>query len=151
MKSRTVAENRKARHDYFIDETFEAGIQLVGTEVKALRAARANIADSYAAPQGEEIYLLNLHISEYGHGNRFNHELRRPRKLLLHRREIDKLLGLLKRGGATLVPLSIYFNERGIAKVSLGLARGKKQYDKRADMRDRDWQRAKQRMLKRSV
>ncbi len=145
---RTVALNRKARHNYFIDETLEAGIVLTGTEVKSLREGRANIGESYAAIEEGEIYLLNAHISEYRGGNRFNHEPTRPRKLLLHKREIRKLIGAVQREGVTLVPLSIYFNDRGIAKVKLGIARGKRQYDKRATERDRDWQRRRQRLLR---
>lgn len=146
--SRTVALNRKARHNYFIDETLEAGIALTGTEVKSLREGRANIGESYATIDEGEIYLLNAHISEYRGGNRFNHEPTRPRKLLLHKREIRKLIGAVQREGVTLVPLSIYFNDRGRAKVKLGIARGKRQYDKRATERDRDWQRRRQRLLR---
>jgi len=145
---RPAADNRKARYNYFIDDTVEAGLQLVGTEVKALRTGRANITDAYAAEQGGEIYLLNAYIPEYGGGNRFNHEPRRPRKLLLHKREIAKLIGTLQRGGVTLVPLSIYFNERGRAKAELAVARGKKQHDKRATEKTRDWQREKGRLLR---
>jgi SsrA-binding protein len=148
MTVKLVSDNRKARHNYFIDEELEAGIVLTGTEVKSLRAGKANIAESYAAPQGDEIYLINGYIAEYGHGNRFNHDPRRPRKLLLHRHEIARLIGRLKKGGVTLVPLQLYFNDRGVAKVKLGLARGKKQYDKRATERERDWAREKQRLLK---
>jgi len=146
--SRTVALNRKARHNYFIDETLEAGIALTGTEVKSLREGRANIGESYATIDEGEIYLLNAHISEYRGGNRFNHEPTRPRKLLLHKREIRKLIGAVQREGVTLVPLSIYFNDRGRAKVNLGIARGKRQYYKRATERDRDWQRRRQRLLR---
>ncbi len=135
-----VADNRKARHNYFIDETFEAGIALLGSEVKSLREGRANIAESYAAEQGGEIWLINAYIPEYSGANRFNHEPRRPRKLLLHRREIGKLIGSL--------PLSLYFNPRGRAKLDLALARGKKLHDKRATMRERDWQREKGRLMR---
>ncbi|HYM32786.1 MAG TPA: SsrA-binding protein SmpB [Candidatus Cybelea sp.] len=145
---RVAAENRKARHNYFIEETLEAGMQLVGTEVKALRDGRANIADAYAAPSGSEIFLLNAYIPEYHGGNRFNHETRRPRKLLLHRREIGKLIGTVQRGGVTLVPLRIYFNEKGRAKVELAIARGKKQHDKRASLKERDWQRERGRLMR---
>ncbi len=145
---RTVALNRKARRNYIIEETLEAGIVLTGTEVKSLREGRANIGESYAAVKDGEIFLLNAHISEYRGGNRFNHEPLRPRKLLLHKREIRRLIGAVQREGVTLVPLSIYFNERGRAKVRLGIARGKKQYDKRAAERDRDWQRRRQRLLR---
>lgn len=143
-----VADNRKARHNYFIDETFEAGIALLGSEVKSLRDGRANIAESYAAEQGGEIWLINAYIPEYAGANRFNHEPRRPRKLLLHRREIGKLIGSLKRGGVTLVPLSLYFNPRGRAKLDLALARGKKLHDKRAATREKDWQREKGRLMR---
>jgi len=143
-----AAENRKARHNYFVDETLEAGIALVGTEIKSLRTGKANITDAYAAPDAGELYLLNSYIPEYSHGNRFNHETRRPRKLLLHKREIGKLIGLTTRGGITLVPLSIYFNEKGRAKVELAVARGKKLHDKRASEKDRDWQREKSRLLR---
>lgn len=143
-----VADNRKARHNYFIDETFEAGIALLGSEVKSLREGRANIAESYAAEQDGEIWLINAYIPEYAGANRFNHEPRRPRKLLLHRREIGKLIGSLKRGGVTLVPLSLYFNARGRAKLDLALARGKKLHDKRAATREKDWQREKGRLMR---
>lgn len=143
-----AAENRKARHNYFVDETLEAGIALVGTEIKSLRTGKANITDAYAAPDAGELFLLNSYIPEYSHGNRFNHETRRPRKLLLHKREIGKLIGLTTRGGITLVPLSIYFNEKGRAKVELAVARGKKLHDKRASEKDRDWQREKSRLLR---
>jgi SsrA-binding protein len=145
---RVVAENRKARHNYFIEETFEAGIALTGTEVKSLREGRANIGDSYAAAEGNELFLVNAHIPEYAGGNRFNHEPRRPRKLLLHRREIGKLLGSVQRGGMTLIPLRLYFNERGRAKVELALARGKKMHDKRVAERERAWQREKGRLMR---
>jgi len=143
-----AAQNRKARHNYFIEDTLEAGIMLTGTEVKALRAGKSNIADAFAGEQKGELFLFNAHIPEYGQGNRFNHPPRRPRKLLLHRRQISKLLGAIKREGVTLVPLSIYFNQRGIAKVELGLATGKKQHDKRAAEKARDWQREKHRLMR---
>ena len=150
MKARSVAENRKARYNYFIDGTIEAGIMLVGTEVKSLRAGHANIADAYAAVEGDEIFLINCDIAVYDKANRFNHEPRRPRKLLLRRREINKLIGQVKKGGVTLIPLSLYFNERGIAKIELGLAHGKKKHDKRATEKERDWKREKDRLLKHS-
>lgn len=143
-----VAENRKARHDYFIDETFEAGLVLTGTEVKSLRQGRANIAESYAAAEGDELWLINAHIPEYSAGNRFNHAPRRRRKLLLRRREINRLAGAVQKEGMTLVPLRIFFNARGLAKLQLGLARGKKLHDKRATQRDRDWQRQKARLMR---
>jgi len=143
-----VAQNRKARYNYFIEDTLEAGIMLTGTEVKSLRAGKSNITDSHAGESKGELFLFNLHIPEYGQGNRFNHEPRRPRKLLLHKREIGKLLGAIQRKGVTIVPLQIYFNKRGKAKVELGVATGKKQYDKRATEKERDWNREKQRLLR---
>lgn len=143
-----VAQNRKARHDYFIEDTVEAGIALTGTEVKALRGGRSNVQDAYASSDDGDMWLVNCYIPEYAHGNRHNHEPRRPRRLLLHRREINKLAGATQREGYTVVPLSIYFNGRGRAKVELGLAKGKKQYDKRATIKERDWNREKQRLMK---
>ncbi len=143
-----VSVNRRARHDYFIEETLEAGIALMGTEVKSLREGRANIAESYASEENGELWLINAHIPEYAPANRFNHAPRRIRKLLLHRREIDRLAAAVNRGGMTVVPLKLYFNERGIAKLELGLAKGKKAPDKRETEKKRDWQREKQRLLK---
>jgi SsrA-binding protein len=143
-----AAQNRKARHIYFIEDTFEAGMMLTGTEVKSLREGRANINEAYASVKGNDIFLLNAHISEYAGGNRENHPPRRPRKLLLHKREIQKLTMALQRDGMTLVPLSIYFNDRGLAKTSLGLAKGKRQYDKRATTKEREWKRDKARLMK---
>jgi SsrA-binding protein len=137
---KVVASNRKARHDYAILDTFEAGLALTGTEVKSLRAGRASLVDAFAQPQGAELYLYNMHIPEYALGTWTNHEPRRTRKLLLHRLEIDRLLGKLREGGLTMVPLSVYFAD-GWAKVELGLARGKKSYDKRQDLAKRDAQR----------
>lgn len=148
QQSRTVADNRRARFDYHLDETFDAGVVLVGSEVKSLRGGRASIQDAYAAEQDGEIWLINSHIPEYHGANRFNHEPRRQRKLLLKRKEIGKLIGSLKRGGVTLVPLSIYFNERGRAKVKIALARGKKLHDKRETEKARDWSREKQRLMR---
>ncbi|HLT75977.1 MAG TPA: SsrA-binding protein SmpB [Ferrovibrio sp.] len=148
QQPRTVADNRRARFDYHLDETFDAGIVLVGSEVKSLRSGRASIQDAYATEQDGEIWLINSHIPEYHGANRFNHEPRRQRKLLLKRKEIGKLIGSLKRGGVTLVPLSIYFNERGRAKVKIALARGKKLHDKRETEKTRDWNREKQRLLR---
>jgi SsrA-binding protein len=145
---RNIAENRRARFDYFIEETLEAGLQLVGTEVKSLRDGRANIAESYAAVQGREIVLINADIPPYGHANRFNHEPRRPRKLLLHRRQIDKLIGAVQREGRTIIPLRLYFNDKGRAKLELALAKGKKLHDKRETAAERDWQRDKARLLR---
>ena len=143
-----VAQNRKARRDYFIEETYEAGIVLTGTETKSLRNGRANINDSYARERGGEIWLEGCHISRYGSATRDNHEPTRPRKLLLHRREISRLIGATNRSGYTLVPLGIYFNRRGIAKVELGLGKGKHSYDKRAAIRDRDWKRQQARIMR---
>ena len=147
-KKKVVAENRRARFDYFVEDRFEAGIALTGTEVKALRQGEGSIAESYANAAGEEIWLINSHIPEYSHGNRQNHEPRRPRKLLLKSREISKLLGAVQRQGLTLVPLSIYFNGNGRAKVELALARGKKVHDKRETVKERDWKREQQRLLR---
>lgn len=147
-KGHIAAQNRKARHDYFIEEVVEAGIMLLGTEVKSLRAGRASIAESFAGPIEGELYLLNAHIPEYDSASVFNHEPKRPRKLLLHKRELNKLMGSVQRGGMTLVPLAIRFNERGMAKVDLALARGKHNYDKRASIKDRDWQRQKSRLMR---
>jgi len=143
-----VAQNRKARHNFLIEETLEAGLILTGTEVKSLRLGRCSLVDSYAVEREGELYLINAHIPTYDPASKFNHEPRRVRKLLVHRRERDKLLGLIKRGGYTLVALSLYFNERGIAKTELGLARGKKKADKREADKKRDWQRDKARLLR---
>lgn len=145
---RIAAQNRKARHNYFIEETLEAGIMLLGTEVKSLRAGQGNLNDAYAAEQNGELFLLNAHIPEYKFGNRNNHAPRRPRKLLLRARELGKVFSAIAREGMTAVPLSIYFNDRGMAKVELGLAKGKKQHDKRADIKQREWQREKGRLLR---
>ena len=146
-KQKVVAENRRARFDYFVEDRFEAGIQLAGTEVKSLRHGEGSIAESYATVDGDEVWLINSHIPEYSHGNRLNHEPRRPRKLLLKNREIAKLQGAVTRQGLTLVPLSIYFNGSGRAKVELALARGKKVHDKRETVKERDWKREQQRLL----
>lgn len=145
-----VAQNRKARHDYTIEETVEAGIMLLGTEVKSLRLGRGNIAEAYAGRKGDtdEIWLYNFYIPEYGPARHFTHEPRRPRKLLLHKREIRKLLGAISREGMTLVPLNVHFNDRGIAKITLGLAVGKKTVDKRQSIKERDWNRQKARLLR---
>jgi SsrA-binding protein len=129
-----VAQNRKAQSQYFIEETYEAGIALQGSEVKALREGRVSLRDGYAQIENGEVYLLNVHISPYAHGNRFNHDPLRPRKLLLHKREIKKLIGKVQQKGYTLIPLSIYFR-RGKAKVELALARGKKVYDRREELK----------------
>ena len=149
MTGGTVALNRKARFEYTIEEEIEAGIVLTGTEVKSLRAGKANIADAYASAKAAEgIWLINAYIAEYGHANRFNHEPTRPRKLLLHKKQISKLLGRLKVKGVTLVPLSLYFNKRGLAKVKLGVAMGKKLYEKRDVIKKRDWERDKARIMR---
>lgn len=145
---RPVAQNRKARHNYFIEESLEAGLMLMGTEVKSLRRGRASIVEAYAAEQNGELYLLNAQIPIYEAANRFNHEPKRPRKLLLHRRETDRLIGLVRRQGYTLVPLKLYFNARGIAKLELGLGRGKQKIDKRETEKKRDWQRQKARLMR---
>ena len=147
-KKKTVAENRRARFDYFIEETFEAGIALSGTEVKSLRFGEGSITEAYAEVRDGECWLINANIPEFSHGNRFNHEPKRPRKLLLHPREIEKMIGAVERKGMTLVPLSVYFNSRGRAKVELALAKGKQVHDKRQTMKDRDWQRDKARLLR---
>ena len=150
-KQKVVAENRRARFDYFIEDRFETGIALTGTEVKSLRGGEGSIAESYATFEGEEIWLINSHVPEYSHGNRQNHEPRRKRKLLLNKREIAKLHGAVTRQGLTLVPLSLYFNGRGRAKVELALARGKKAHDKRETVKERDWKREQQRLLRRTA
>jgi len=145
---KAVATNRKAYHDYFIEEKFEAGIMLQGTEVKSLREGRVNLQDSYASVKGDEIFLHHCHISPYSHGNIMNHEPLRTRKLLLHRKEIDKLLGKTKQQGLTLIPLRIYFSKRGLAKVELGLAKGKKQHDRRESIKTREASREVERAMK---
>ncbi|MHA1565525.1 MAG: SsrA-binding protein SmpB [Alphaproteobacteria bacterium] len=145
---RLVAQNRKARHDFFIDDSLEVGIVLQGTEVKSLREGRGSLVDAWAGERNGEMWLFNAYIPEYGAGSRFNHEPKQPRKILVHKRERNRLLAAVQRQGVTLVPLSIYFNDRGIAKVDLGLARGKRQYDKRATSKTRDWNRQKARLLR---
>ncbi len=145
---RPIAQNRKARHDYLIESTLEAGLVLTGSEVKSLRRGRCSIGEAYAHEEGGELYLRNMHISPYEAANRLNHEPRRRRKLLVHRRELSRLIGQIQRGGYTLVPLSIYFNERGIAKLELAVARGKRKADKRQSEKQRDWQRQKARLLR---
>ena len=143
-----VAENRKARHSYHIGETFEAGIQLAGTEVKSLRKSKANIAESYVSPERGEMWLINANIPEYLQANRFNHEPKRPRKLLLHKRQVNRLVGAVQREGMTIVPLRLYFNDRGRAKVEIALAKGKQAHDKRESEKARDWQREKGRLMR---
>lgn len=145
---KVIADNRRARHEYHIEDTFEAGLVLTGTEVKALREGRATIHESYASAEDGAVYLINAHIPEYAPAQRFNHEPRRRRKLLLHQREIDKLTGAVQREGRTIVPLKLFFNERGMAKLEIALATGKKLHDKRQTAKDRDWQRQKARLLR---
>lgn len=147
-KHKIVAENRKARYNYHIDTTLEAGIALQGTEVKSLRAGQGSIVESYAEVRGGQVWLVNATIHEFSHGNRFNHEPKRPRKLLLHASEIAKLTGAVERKGMTLVPLMVYFNGQGRAKLELALAKGKQTHDKRAAIKDRDWQRDKARLMR---
>lgn len=147
-KKKVVADNRRARFDYAIDDVFEAGIALTGTEVKSLRFGEGSIGDSYAEVKNGEVWLINSHVPEFSHGNRFNHETRRPRKLLLNSRQIRKLHGAVAREGMTLVPLTVYFNSRGRAKVELALAKGKKAHDKRETIKARDWKREAARILK---
>jgi SsrA-binding protein len=145
---KTIAVNRKARFNYEIGETFEAGIQLAGTEVKSLRESKATIGESYVSPERGEIWLVNATIPEYQKARHFNHEPRRPRKLLLHKRQVTKLMGAVARDGMTIVPLKLYFNDRGMAKVEIALAQGKKLHDKRETEKKRDWQREKGRLLR---
>lgn len=146
---RLIAENRKARHEYFITDSVEAGLQLTGTEVKSLRKGQANIAESYAAAEEGGMWLLNSYIPEYqGAGRFFQHEPRRKRRLLLHKKEIHKLLIAVQRQGMTLIPLELYFNPRGIAKLKLALAQGKKLHDKRETAKKRDWNREKARLMR---
>ena len=143
-----MARNRKARRDYFVDDTFEAGIVLSGTEVKSLRQGHGSINESYAVERNGELYLVDSHIPEYAAGGVFNHLPKRDRKLLMHRREIARMIGATQRQGMTLVPLTLFFNDRGIAKVELALARGKQNIDKRQTVKDRDWQRQKARLMR---
>ncbi|BBK33046.1 SsrA-binding protein [Stella humosa] len=145
---RQVAQNRRARFDYHIDETLEAGLVLFGSEVKSLRKGAASIGEAHAGERDGELYLFNAYIPEYPGANRFNHEPRRARKLLVHRKEMSKLLGQVKREGVTLVPMAFYFNDRGIAKVQIGLARGKKMADKRNAIKEREWNRDKARLMR---
>ena len=145
---RVVADNRKARFNYEILDTLEAGIALTGTEVKSLRQGKATIGEAYAGPSGEELFLFNAYIPEYLQANRFNHETRRPRWLLLHKRQIDKLIGATQREGFTVIPLKIYFNDRGRAKVELGLGRGKKLHDKRETEKKRTWDRERASLMR---
>lgn len=148
VKVKTVAENRRARYEYFIEDVVEAGIALAGTEVKALRGGEGSIAEAYAEVKDGQVWLVNANIPEFSHGNRFNHEPKRPRKLLLHERQIDKMGAAVARQGMTLIPLSIYFNDRGRAKVELALGKGKQLHDKRETAKERDWKRDAARLLR---
>ncbi len=143
-----VAQNRKARHNYLIESSLEAGIVLTGSEVKSLRAGKASIAEAYAGDEHGELYLINANIPRYEPANQFNHDPKRSRKLLIHRRELARLRGQIQREGYTLVPLKLYFNQRGIAKLEIGLARGKRQVDKRQTEKERDWNREKARLMR---
>lgn len=147
-ETRVAAQNRKARHNYEIEDTLEAGIMLVGSEVKSLRSGRASIAEAFAIERDGELWLVNAHIPEYDAASRRNHTPMRPRKLLVHRRQRDKLQGAISREGMTLVPLSVYFNDRGIVKVQLGLGKGKSNIDKRESIKRREWNRDKARVLR---
>jgi len=147
-KIKVVAENRKARFNYAIEDSIEAGVALTGTEVKSIRTGKATIAESYADARDGEIWLVNANIPEYLQANRFNHAPKRPRKLLLHKRQVNKLIGAIEREGMTLVPLKLYFNEQGRAKVELALAKGKKLHDKRETEKKRDWNREKGLLLR---
>src|SRR6201985_2634935 len=147
-KGKLIAENRKARFNYAIGETFEAGIVLTGSEVKSMRTGKTSIAESYAASRDGELWLLNSNIAEYKQAGRFNHEPKRPRKLLLHQRQINKLIGAVEREGMTVVPLKIYFNDKGRAKVEIALAKGKKLHDKRETEKKRDWARERGRLMR---
>ena len=147
--AKPIAENRRARFDYFLEQTFEAGLSLTGSEVKSLRNGRANIAESYAAVEGDEIMLVNADIPPYAQsGPHFNHEPRRHRKLLLKRKEIDKLIGAVQRDGRTIIPTKLFWNDRGLAKLEVALAKGKQAHDKREATAERDWQRDKARLMK---
>ena len=147
-KVKVVAENRRARYEYFLEEFFEAGIALTGTEVKSLRFGDGSIGESYAEVKDSEVWLVNANVPEFSHGNRYNHEPKRPRKLLLREREIDKMRVAVQREGMTLIPLSVYFNGRGRAKVELALAKGKKIHDKRDTEKARDWKREQGRIMR---
>ncbi|WP_296165121.1 SsrA-binding protein SmpB [uncultured Brevundimonas sp.] len=147
-KTKLLAENRRARFDYFLEDFVEAGIQLLGTEIKALRDGRANIAESYVSPEGRDLVLINADIPPYKQANRFNHEPRRPRRLLLHRKQIDRMIGAVQRDGQTIIPVRLYLNEAGKAKIEIAMAKGKKLHDKRQATADRDWARDKARLMK---
>ena len=144
-----VAQNRRARHDYTIEDSMEVGLVLTGSEIKSMRLGRGSINEAYAGERGGEVWLMNSHIPEYEGAKNFGHAPRRDRKLLLHRRQIERLIGAVRREGATLVPLRLYFNDRGRAKLEVGLAKGKRQIDKRQDLKDREWKRSQARALRR--
>ena len=148
MNGRLVADNRKARHNYEFVDTLEAGVMLTGTEVKSLRNGQANIAESYATEEDGEIWLINAYIPEYSEANRFNHNPRRRRKLLLHRREMARLANAIQREGMTIVPNRLYFNDRGKVKLQIALAKGRKAHDKRQESKKRDWEREKSRLMR---
>jgi SsrA-binding protein len=151
MQSQIVAQNRKAKFDYFLEEKYEAGVVLSGTEVKSLRQGHASIAESHIIAEGDELFILNCYIPEYLEANRFNHQTRRPRKLLLHRKQINKLMGKVKTKGYTLIPTMIYFTEKNIAKIEVCLAKGKAKHDKRATLKEQEWQREKQQIAKKEL
>lgn len=151
VKRKVIAENRKARFNYTIEDSIEAGLVLAGTEVKSLRIGQANIAESYASFEEDGLWLINAHIPEYTQGNRFNHEPRRKRKLLLHEKELTRLAKGVEREGMTIVPLRLYFNPRGRAKIEIALAQGKKLHDKRQTEKKRDWGREKARLLRQNT
>jgi len=148
MNGRLIAENRKARFNYEFTDTLEAGLALTGTEGKSLRGGKANIAESYATEEGGELWLINSYIPEYGEANRFNHNPRRRRKLLLHKKQMAKLIGAIHREGMTIVPNRLYFNDRGLAKLQIALAKGRKAHDKREVSKERDWKREQGRLLR---
>ena len=145
-----IASNKKARHEYHILDTYEAGLVLTGSEVKSLRLGRGSITEAFAAEKGGELWLSNAHIPEYEGARNFGHSPRRERKLLVHRREIERLIGAVRRDGMTLIPLRLYFNDRGRAKLEIGLAKGKRKIDKRQDIKEREWRRTQQRALRRA-
>jgi SsrA-binding protein len=148
MAGKVIAENRRARYDYFLEEPFEAGLVLTGSEVKSLRTGRANIAESYVSVEGDEVVLINADIPPFAQANRFNHEPRRHRKLLLHRKQLDRLIGAVQREGRTIIPTKLYWSDKGLAKLEIAVAKGKKLHDKREATAERDWQRDKARLLR---
>ena len=148
MAGKLIAENRRARYDYFLEEPFEAGLVLTGSEVKSLRTGRANIAESYVSVEGDEVVLINADIPPFAQANRFNHDPRRHRKLLLHRKQLDRLIGAVQREGRTIIPTKLYWSDKGLAKLEIAVAKGKKLHDKREATAERDWQRDKARLLR---